>query len=163
MRLATAPNILLNMNPQEASDDVIESLTDMNQIQHIQPLGQLISGDWGSLPDVLSSTKEGGVVYDLILASEVLYSPASYTKLINIFYKLLKRSGRVFLASKATYFGCGGDVHQFLQCLYKADPVLDENGVEWRLKCEPVVRVDHQHGNSAVSREILSIYWTCIE
>jgi SAM-dependent methyltransferase len=69
------------------------------------------SGDWESFSVFNEDT------YDLILTSETIYNVNSYTKLINLFEKKLKLSGSILLIAKNYYFGVGGSITEFLNCL----------------------------------------------
>jgi len=69
------------------------------------------SGDWKSFTTFNEDT------YDLILTSETIYNVNNYAKLIKLFEKKLKPSGSILLIAKNYYFGVGGSISEFLNCL----------------------------------------------
>lgn len=77
------------------------------------------SGDWESF-NVFNEDS-----YDLILTSETIYNLNNYTKLINIFKKKLKPSGCILLIAKNYYFGVGGSICEFVNCLKSTKMICD--------------------------------------
>ncbi|XP_001514509.1 histidine protein methyltransferase 1 homolog [Ornithorhynchus anatinus] len=74
---------------------------------------RFFSGEWFEFTKlVLGGAKPHGN-YDIILTSETIYNPDYYSALHDALVRLLSENGRVFLASKAHYFGVGGGVHLF--------------------------------------------------
>ncbi|CAO1401366.1 unnamed protein product [Diamesa serratosioi] len=73
------------------------------------------SGDWESLRQLTEKEKK----YDVILTSETIYSPASYSKLLNFFKTRLADDGIVYLAAKSYYFGVLGNILDFCDVLVK--------------------------------------------
>nr|SVE70021.1 EOG090X0C09 [Eubosmina coregoni] len=100
LELVTIPNVLLNIDGNKP-----EQLDNTNKLK-------FFAGDWGSLCGKLG-------VYDVVLTSETIYSPANYNKLINIFNTVLKKTGVIYVAAKQHYFGVGGNTRQFEQLLHK--------------------------------------------
>lgn len=73
------------------------------------------SGDWESLRKLTENEKK----YDVILTSETIYSPASYSKLLNFFKTRLANDGIIYLAAKSYYFGVLGNILDFCDVLVK--------------------------------------------
>ncbi|XP_053893988.1 histidine protein methyltransferase 1 homolog [Malaclemys terrapin pileata] len=74
---------------------------------------RFFSGEWAEFSQLLLSGNKPFPKYDLILTSETIYNPDYYSALHDTISKLLDENGRVYLASKAHYFGVGGGVHIF--------------------------------------------------
>lgn len=75
---------------------------------------KFIYGDWKNLYKENLLPKN---FFNLILTSETIYNSANYKDLLNLFENcLVKESNRglVLLSSKNYYFGCGGNLHEFL-------------------------------------------------
>jgi hypothetical protein len=56
--------------------------------------------------------------FDLIFSSETIYNPSYYRNLLDIFKYTLKSESSecyVLLAVKSYYFGCGGNLHEFVE------------------------------------------------
>ena len=53
--------------------------------------------------------------FDLILTSETIYNTDYYDALHGVFERSLTENGRILLAAKDHYFGCGGSVIGFVQ------------------------------------------------
>ena len=102
----TIPNVQLNV-----SDSVITNKC------------RFFAGDWDFFSDY-------SVKYDIILTSETIYNPQCYSKLLNIFNKLLHSHGSVFLAAKNYYFGVGGNITAFIDFVKRSGTfshaVIDE-------------------------------------
>lgn len=98
LELVTIPNVLLNIDETQPSEQ-----------KHLDKL-KFFSGDWASLEEKLDS-------YDVILTSETIYCSENYSKLLNIFKTVLKKTGVIYVAAKQHYFGVGGNIRQFEQLL----------------------------------------------
>ncbi|KAJ3376923.1 Histidine protein methyltransferase 1 [Chytriomyces hyalinus] len=115
IRLVTMPNAAINTVAKPASEDVDANGTFEVEVQ-LSLLNTLpcrfFAGDWGSL------NSNGLEQYDLILTSETIYSTEAHAKLHDVMKRSLKRDGRVLIAAKKTYFGCSGDLQQFLSLVH---------------------------------------------
>ncbi|CAB3236775.1 unnamed protein product [Arctia plantaginis] len=96
LEYVTIPNVLLNI--EEESNRAIE-------IKKCK----FYSGDWNSFNKKLPDD----IAYDYILASETIYNPCNYDKLISLFIQRLKKDGAVYVAAKTYYFGIGGGIREF--------------------------------------------------
>lgn len=132
---STIPNVLLNLSDQDSGNLI-------HKKAETDPKCEFYCGDWSSFPDKLQEGREEQLKFDVILTSETIYNPQNYLKLCNVFQKCLKTSGCVFLAAKTCYFGVGGSLREFENCLQKMGTLKSE--VCWRCP-------------SGVSREILKI------
>ncbi|NXN46691.1 MET18 methyltransferase, partial [Rhinoptilus africanus] len=74
---------------------------------------RFFSGGWSEVCQLLVSSKKPFSKYNIILTSETIYNPDYYTALHDTLAKLLDKNGRVYLASKAHYFGVGGGIYLF--------------------------------------------------
>ncbi|NWX99155.1 MET18 methyltransferase, partial [Nothoprocta ornata] len=74
---------------------------------------RFFSGEWSKVSELLLSSSKPFSKYDLILTSETIYNPDYYGALHDALSQLLAKNGRVYLASKAHYFGVGGGVPLF--------------------------------------------------
>ncbi|NXY72843.1 MET18 methyltransferase, partial [Glareola pratincola] len=74
---------------------------------------RFFSGEWSEVSQLLLSSRKPFSKYDIILTSETTYNPDYYGTLHDTLAKLLDKNGRVYLASKAHYFGVGGGIHLF--------------------------------------------------
>lgn len=74
---------------------------------------RFFSGEWSEVSRLLLSSCEPCSKYDVILTSETIYNPDYYGALHDTLSQLLDRNGRVYLASKAHYFGVGGGIYLF--------------------------------------------------
>lgn len=114
------------------------------------PRVRYFGGDWASLASPLLEGLEkdapGAAGYDLILTAETIYSIESQSKLIELFKKVLKRSGVVLLAAKAYYFGVGGSLRGF-------EERMEKDGA---LRCERLKSYDDGSSNL---REVVKITW----
>ena len=156
LQYVTVPNILLNA---EAETDLqhggyVDATIDYTKLSQMSKVGQLWVGDWETLP--LAMVEHKSEKFDLMLASEVLYFPSSYHKLISLLKHCLAVDGSVLVASKSYYFGCGGGIKSFLSSLEADEGSLCGN---YKLSAEQVVSLDHMMGNSAVPREIIELRW----
>uniref|UniRef100_A0A8C3JNR2 protein-histidine N-methyltransferase n=1 Tax=Calidris pygmaea TaxID=425635 RepID=A0A8C3JNR2_9CHAR len=74
---------------------------------------RFFSGEWSEVSRLLSSSNKPFSKYDIILTSETIYNPDYYAALHDTLAQLLDKNGRVYLASKAHYFGVGGGIYLF--------------------------------------------------
>ncbi|ORY53789.1 hypothetical protein BCR33DRAFT_779117 [Rhizoclosmatium globosum] len=116
IKLVTMPNTLLNSFARPAAEVIdergaFEVDVDLAQIQNLQC--GFFCGDWGSLVEFIY------LLYDLILTSETIYSTESHLRLHNVLKRSLKRDGNVLIAAKKTYFGCSGDLQQFMMLVQR--------------------------------------------
>ncbi|KFZ65111.1 Histidine protein methyltransferase 1, partial [Podiceps cristatus] len=74
---------------------------------------RFFSGEWSEVSQLLLSSNKPFSKYDVILTSETIYNPDYYSALHDTLAQLLAKNGRVYLASKAHYFGVGGGIHLF--------------------------------------------------
>ncbi|NXV32135.1 MET18 methyltransferase, partial [Rissa tridactyla] len=74
---------------------------------------RFFSGEWSEVSQLLLSSNKPFSKYDIILTSETIYNPDYYGALHDTLAELLDKHGRVYLASKAHYFGVGGGIHLF--------------------------------------------------
>ncbi|XP_074008554.1 histidine protein methyltransferase 1 homolog [Numenius arquata] len=74
---------------------------------------RFFSGEWSEVSQLLVSSKKPFSKYDIILTSETIYNPDYYAALHDTLAQLLDKNGRVYLASKAHYFGVGGGIYLF--------------------------------------------------
>ncbi|XP_009703328.1 PREDICTED: histidine protein methyltransferase 1 homolog [Cariama cristata] len=74
---------------------------------------RFFSGEWSAVSQLLLSSNKPFSKYDIILTSETIYNPDYYSALHDTLAQLLDKNGRVYLASKAHYFGVGGGIHLF--------------------------------------------------
>ncbi|KFV95478.1 Histidine protein methyltransferase 1, partial [Eurypyga helias] len=74
---------------------------------------RFFSGEWSEVSWLLLNSHKPFSKYDVILTSETIYNPDSYGALHDALAQLLGENGRVYLASKAYYFGVGGGIHLF--------------------------------------------------
>ncbi|KAL1497765.1 hypothetical protein ABEB36_008667 [Hypothenemus hampei] len=70
------------------------------------------SGDWNSFVDLINHDNEEKK-FDYIFTSETIYNIDCYEKLHEVFQKLLKKDGEIYLAAKSYYFGVGGGITSF--------------------------------------------------
>jgi ubiquinone/menaquinone biosynthesis C-methylase UbiE len=112
----TIPNALLNTPGFDA-----ESCNDKFVIlekQNDDCKAKFVSGDWSGMKDLGQ--------FDLVLASETLYSIESMPSFLDLLVRVLKIEGRALIASKANYFGCSGGLLAFKKM------VEVREGVEWK-------------------------------
>lgn len=74
---------------------------------------RFFSGEWSEVSRLLLSSNKPFSKYDIILTSETIYNPDYYSALHDTLAQLLDKNGRVYLASKAHYFGVGGGIYLF--------------------------------------------------
>lgn len=104
LQAVTAANVALN-----ARDSVLPSTASLQQRI------TFVSGAWSQLPQVLKDT--GQPLFDVILASEVLYNEEYYDDLMHVLDTLLAPDGVCVIATKRFYFGVGGGTLAFEQAL----------------------------------------------
>lgn len=101
---------------QDYNESVLHTATIPNIVSNLQnPFDMsnfaFIHGDWCGIPG-------GGVLkgpFDLILSSETIYNPSSYSPLCQIIHDTLAADGTALIAAKEYYFGSdlGGCVSDF--------------------------------------------------
>lgn len=74
---------------------------------------RFFSGEWSEVSQLLLNSNKTFSKYDIILTSETIYNPDYYGALHDTLAQLLDKNGRVYLASKAHYFGVGGGIYLF--------------------------------------------------
>ncbi|NWH68865.1 MET18 methyltransferase, partial [Geococcyx californianus] len=74
---------------------------------------RFFSGGWPEVCQLLLNSNRPFSKYDMILTSETIYNPDYYSALHDTLAELLDKKGRVYLASKAHYFGVGGGTYLF--------------------------------------------------
>ncbi|XP_062437617.1 histidine protein methyltransferase 1 homolog [Rhea pennata] len=119
----TLPNAVANCtvdgNRTGSGDDRKTSKPPSKRLKKAKCLPDLLtkcrffSGEWSEVSKLLLSSKKPFSKYDLILTSETIYNPDYYSALHDTLSQLLDKNGRVYLASKAYYFGVGGGVYLF--------------------------------------------------
>ncbi|KAI9332825.1 hypothetical protein BDR26DRAFT_1010430 [Obelidium mucronatum] len=112
LKLVTMPNCLINSFSRPEAQEIdgrglFEVEVDIQAVNNLHC--GFYSGDWGSL------NSDGGSLYDLILTSETIYHTESHQKLHDVIKRSLKKDGHALIAAKKTYFGCSGDLQQFLE------------------------------------------------
>ncbi|NXN62719.1 MET18 methyltransferase, partial [Himantopus himantopus] len=74
---------------------------------------RFFSGEWSEVSQLLLNSNKPFSKYNIILTSETIYNPDYYGALHDTLAQLLDKNGRVYLASKAHYFGVGGGIYLF--------------------------------------------------
>ncbi|KGL99544.1 Histidine protein methyltransferase 1, partial [Charadrius vociferus] len=74
---------------------------------------RFFSGEWSEVSQLLLNSNKTFSKYDIILTSETIYNPDYYGALHDTLAQLLDKNGRVYLGSKAHYFGVGGGIYLF--------------------------------------------------
>ena len=101
---------------QDYNESVLQTVTIPNLISNLQNPPDMsniafIHGDWHGIPgsDVLKGP------FDLILSSETIYNPSSYSPLCQIIHDSLSPDGMTLIAAKEYYFGgdLGGCMSDF--------------------------------------------------
>lgn len=134
-----------NVDFQDYNPEVIDHITIpnylLNRDESKESTSRFFSGDWDA---VRASLMAASCSYDLILASETIYNPDNYAKLIRTFEDLLSQDSEssVLLAAKTHYFGVGGGIRQFEEELAKSG--------DWN--CQNVFK-----NHDGVQREIIQI------
>ncbi|NXG32389.1 MET18 methyltransferase, partial [Dromaius novaehollandiae] len=115
----TVANCILDGNETGSRDDRKTSKPPSKRLKKAKCLPDLLtkcrffSGEWSAVSQLLLSSSKPFSKYDLILTSETIYNPDYYSALHDTLSQLLDKNGRVYLASKAHYFGVGGGVYLF--------------------------------------------------
>ncbi|XP_074859236.1 histidine protein methyltransferase 1 homolog [Carettochelys insculpta] len=117
----TLPNVVANCTGGDGDDDGDGRISEPSSKRHkkadFRPAliykCRFFSGEWTEFSQLMLSGRKPLSKYDLILTSETIYNPEYYSALHDTIFKLLDKNGRVYLASKAHYFGVGGGVHIF--------------------------------------------------
>ncbi|KFP76324.1 Histidine protein methyltransferase 1, partial [Apaloderma vittatum] len=111
----TLPNVAANCG----NDDRKTSKPPSKRLKKAEPLPDMLtkcrffSGEWSEVLQLLLSSSKPFPKYDIILSSETTYNPDYYSALHDTLAQLLEKHGRVYLASKAHYFGVGGGIYLF--------------------------------------------------
>jgi protein-histidine N-methyltransferase len=125
LRLVTAPNMLLAwMAAVGQTEDALEGEVEITQElvnQFLQDLArrqielQFVSGSWSpQFVRLLEPTK-----YDLVLASETIYSLDTVDIFTDTMLNCLNPTGSALIAAKKVYFGVGGGIPEFESELQK--------------------------------------------
>jgi protein-histidine N-methyltransferase len=81
-----------------------------------------VSGGWGNGMLEILNDCAAGQGFDLVLASETIYSPDTTPEFVGVLLgSLKKRSARGLVAAKRIYFGVGGSVEDFVWLVGKRD------------------------------------------
>lgn len=171
---ATISNIVLNCGIGESARTGEESTlttTTTTQVEDVAPRVLLGAGDWMDMSKQLllhkesssssaSSSPDSGIKlpsdgkFDLILASETIYSEAAARETALLLKRHLQpETGVAYVATKRYYFGVGGGVDSF--CAFCAQSSVgddDDDDHDCRLQIETVKVVDNGTGNI---REVL--------
>lgn len=148
LQLVTLPNLLLTYAiwadpklPGLGDLEVTPALVDAfkSTISEKGIVVNFVSGSWGQgmLPALPSSP------YDLILASETIYAPATTPLFVDVVKGALGNQGKALVAAKKIYFGVGGSVEDF-----ESTVTEDE---QWRTQ---VVR---ELGKKGVGRVVIEV------
>lgn len=113
----TLPNVVANWTDGGGDGGISEPPSKRHKkadfIPALMSKCRFFSGEWTEFSQLLLNGNKPFSKYDLILTSETIYNPDYYSALHDTISKLLDKNGRVYLASKAHYFGVGGGVHIF--------------------------------------------------
>ena len=110
---------------QDYNREVVEHLTAPNLRLNV-PERRLaacraFSGDWAALADRLRAEAAaggaGGGAYQLVLASETIYSRESWPRLLEAIDAGMASDGAALVAAKTFYFGVGGGTRAFEQAV----------------------------------------------
>lgn len=148
LRLVTLPNLFLvwvreqeAWLPEEGDVDAAPSLVE-RFVEDVERRGievGFLEGGWGM--EMLGLLGEG---YELVMASETIYEPATMGVFVETFLGSLGGVGLV--AAKKHYFGVGGGVEEFLGCLEERGGweagVCDETGEAGVKRC--IVKVNRK-------------------
>jgi len=130
--------LIVNIYLQDFNKQIIETITlknikrflncnynnDINS-KSINLNFKFIWGDWSKLSEILPAN-----YFNLILTSETIYNKKNYFKLLNLFKNCLLSlentnkpsfNAIILLAQKTYYFGCGGNLHEFLNVAKSVD------------------------------------------
>lgn len=98
---------------QDYNEHVLRSVTLPNLLGNVQSAApcnySFFCGDWDGLEGLLLDS------CDLLLSSETIYHPSSYSKISRIIASCLAPTGTALVAAKEYYFGntLGGGLHEF--------------------------------------------------
>ncbi|KFV39009.1 Histidine protein methyltransferase 1, partial [Tyto alba] len=115
----TLPNVVANCIYKGSRDDRKVSQPPLKRPKKAECLPNVLakcrffSGEWSEVSQLLLSSNKPFSKYDIILTSETIYNPDYYSALHDTLAQLLDKNGRVYLASKAHYFGVGGGIYLF--------------------------------------------------
>ncbi|KXZ43892.1 hypothetical protein GPECTOR_78g80 [Gonium pectorale] len=122
---------------QDYNPQVLRRLTMPNVIANMErlprprprPSARYFSGDWRLVGEHLTGRGYGGH-YDLILASETIYSVPAQERLLECIKQLLQPPhGVALVAAKRYYFGVGGGMKSF-RSLVEADGIFETSIVD---------------------------------
>ncbi|KAG2482650.1 hypothetical protein HYH03_018423 [Edaphochlamys debaryana] len=114
LRRLTAPNVIANMGRLPRSRP--------------RPASRFFSGDWRLVGEHLTGQGYGGH-YDVILASETIYSVPAQERMLECIKRLLQPpNGVALIAAKRYYFGVGGGTKSFRQ-LVERDGIFETSVV----------------------------------
>lgn len=103
----------LDENELAITDELVSSFTASLAERGIRL--RFYSGSWSTFPQPV-----GGM--DMVLTSETIYSLESLPSLVELLGRCIGEGGRVLVAAKVIYFGVGGGVESFKQCLGERYP-----------------------------------------
>ncbi|NXJ78428.1 MET18 methyltransferase, partial [Trogon melanurus] len=110
----TLPNAVANcINDRKTSRPPSKRLKKAKPLPDTLTKCRFFSGEWSEVSRLLLSSSKPFPKYDIILTSETTYNPDYYSALHDTLAQLLDKNGRVYLASKAHYFGVGGGIYLF--------------------------------------------------
>ncbi|XP_074764366.1 histidine protein methyltransferase 1 homolog [Athene noctua] len=115
----TLPNVVANCLKAGSRRDSGDSKPPSKRPRKVECFPDMLtkcrffSGEWSEVSQLLLSSNKPLSKYDIILTSETIYNPDYYSALHDTLAQLLDRNGRVYLASKAHYFGVGGGIYLF--------------------------------------------------
>jgi SAM-dependent methyltransferase len=92
----------------------------LNCEAHVLKQVCMVAGDWGGIPEALS-----GHTFEIVLASEVVYSVDAMERLADCILQVLRPGGRALIAGKTYYFGVGGGMRVFAGVLRARASVLN--------------------------------------
>ena len=149
---------VLNIYLQDYNRDCIELITYLNVKKFlvenadfkIKELNiKFLYGDWKSIETLVPME-----MFDLILTSETIYNCLYYKSLLDLCKHALKPNCCILLAAKTYYFGCGGNLHEFLNL---ANSNFYNFKTSNNLLCSEDDKIrDQIHGT--VSREIIKLF-----
>lgn len=122
LSLLTVPNILLiylsarNLLPENENEINTDPEMLKSMVKDLDNVGieiEIVSGAWGSQFTKLTGKSD----FDLVLASETVYSLESLPSFTNVTVSALKPGASALVAAKQVYFGVGGGVIEFLRLL----------------------------------------------
>ncbi|KAJ3189896.1 Histidine protein methyltransferase 1 [Gaertneriomyces sp. JEL0708] len=110
LQLVTIPNVLLNTVNKPTF-----SSTDATVEHNITPPAiptscHFYAGDWTNMSASVPPQQ-----YDIILASETIYTASSYASQLSLMKHVIKQGGVAYVAAKGMYFGCSGSLEMFVR------------------------------------------------